>query len=230
MRLIISILVNNLLLWAGLFYVVFFSNTDIKMNYLKDVSGLSEEEGILLLSDYEVAIEYIESDKEKSTIIYSKPQPGELVYENQTITLYLSKGYYLYRYKNLENLIYDDTKDYLAKLINDYQVEVVITYKKDNYLLDGLIYNQITKDEFIEEKDVLELVVISNPKTVKIPDFTGWHYKDLIKYSNDNNINFTFEYVMILYPANYAVGQSVEAGSMVLKNSNPITIYLAKEN
>jgi hypothetical protein len=35
---------------------------------------------------------------------------------------------------------------------------------------------------------------------------------------------------MILYPANYAVGQSVVAGSMVLKNSNPITIYLAKEN
>ena len=63
MRLIISILVYNLLLWAVLFYVVFFSNTDIKMNYLKDVSGLSEEEGILLLSDYEVAIEYIESDK-----------------------------------------------------------------------------------------------------------------------------------------------------------------------
>ena len=70
----------------------------------------------------------------------------------------------------------------------------------------------------IEEKDVLELVVISNPKTVKIPDFTGWHYKDLIKYSIDNNINFIFEYVILLYPANYAVGQSVEAGSMVLKN------------
>ena len=230
MRLIISILVYNLLLWAVLFYVVFFSNTDIKMNYLKDVSGLSEEEGILLLSDYEVAIEYIESDKIKSTILNSKPQPGELVYENQMITLYVSKGYYLDRYKNLENLIYDDTKDYLEKLINDYKVEVVITYKKDNHLLDGLIYNQITKDEFIEEKDVLELVVISNPKTVKIPDFTGWHYKDLIKYSIDNNINFIFEYVILLYPANYAVGQSVEAGSMVLKNSNPITIYLAKEN
>jgi beta-lactam-binding protein with PASTA domain len=200
------------------------------MNYLKDVSGLSEEEGILLLSDYEVAVEYVESDKEKSTILYSKPQPGELVYENQMITLYVSKGYYLDRYMNLENLIYDDMKDYLEELINDYHVEVVITYKKDNHLLDGLIYNQITKDEFIEEKDVLELVVISNPKTVKIPDFTGWHYKDLLKYSKDNNINFTFEYVMILYPANCAVGQSVEAGSMVLKNSNPITIYLAKEN
>ena len=76
MRLIISILVYNLLLWAVLFYVVFFSNTDIKMNYLKDVSGLSEEDGILLLSDYEVAIEYVESDKEKSTILYSIPNQG----------------------------------------------------------------------------------------------------------------------------------------------------------
>ena len=92
------------------------------------------------------------------------------------------------------------------------------------------IKNKIKYSVDSKRKDVLELVVISNPKTVKIPDFTGWYYKDLIKYSNENNINITFEYVMILYPANYAVGQSVEAGSMVLKNSNPITIYLAKEN
>ena len=92
------------------------------------------------------------------------------------------------------------------------------------------VHDELIFDVVAEEKDVLELVVISNPKTVKIPDFTGWYYKDLIKYSNENNINITFEYVMILYPANYAVGQSVEAGSIVLKNSNPITIYLAKEN
>jgi hypothetical protein len=30
------------------------------------VSGLNEDDGILLLSDYEIAIEYVESDKEKS--------------------------------------------------------------------------------------------------------------------------------------------------------------------
>ncbi len=230
MRLFIGIIVYNLLLNIVLFYVIFFSNNDIKMNYLKDVAGMNEEDGILLLSDYEIAIEYLESDLKKSTILYSKPASGELVYEKQMVTLYVSKGYYLDRYKNLENQIYDDTKEYLTNLINTYQIEVVITYKNDNHLLDGLIYEQIIKDEFIEKEDVLELVVISNPKTVKIPDFTGWHYKDIIKYSVDNNINFTFEYVMILFPSDYAIGQSVIAGATVLKNSNPITIYLAKEN
>ena len=62
-----------------------------------------------------------------------------------------------------------------------------------NFTKEGVMDNlNIDNNELIEEKDVLELVVISNPKTVKIPDFTGWYYKDLIKYSIDNNINFTF--------------------------------------
>ena len=137
MRVIIGFIIYNVLLVLLVFYVIFFSGTDIKMHYLKDVSGKKEDDGILLLNDYQIAIEYVESDQEKSTILYSKPQAGELVFENQMITLYISKGYYLDRYKILKNQIYDDCEEYLNKLINDYQIELVITYKKDNNLLDG---------------------------------------------------------------------------------------------
>ena len=230
MRLFFGIIVYNVLLLAVLFYTFFFSNDDIKLYYLKDVSGMNEEEAIIELSSYQIALEYLESEKEKETILYSKPAAGQLVYENQMITLYVSKGYYLERFKNLENQIYDDCKDYLNKLITDYQIEVVITYKKDSNLLDGLIYKQITKDDYVEKLDVIELVVISNPKIVKIPNFIGWYYQDVINYSIENNINVSFEYIVVLYPKDYVVGQSESAGKFVLKNSNPIIIYLAKEN
>jgi beta-lactam-binding protein with PASTA domain len=97
-------------------------------------------------------------------------------------------------------------------------------------MLDGLIYKQKSESDYIDYNDIFELVVISNPKTVTIPDFMGWNYMDLLRFTNENDINVIIEYVSMLYPSNHVVGQSVEAGEMILKNSNPITIYLAKEN
>ncbi len=229
-KIYLGIIIYNVLLIVLVFYTIFFANNDIKMNYLKDVSGKKEEEGIELLSDYQIALEYVESPKQKNTILYSKPSAGELVYENQMVTLYVSKGYLTEKYRNLENMMYDDCEEYLASLIEKYKIEVVITYEKNNKHLDGLIYKQKTLDEYIDLNDVIELVVISNPKSIIITDFTGWHYKDVIKYAEENSINIYFEYISILFPIDYVVGQSVPAGMEVLKNSNPITIYLAKEN
>ena len=230
MRIYLGIIIYNVLLIVLVFYTIFFANNDIKMNYLKDVSGKSEEEAIVLLSDYQIALEYVESELNKNIILYSKPASGELVYENQMITLYVSKGYLTEKYRNLENMMYVDCKEYLESLIKKYKLEVVITYEKNNKHLDGLIYKQKTKDQYIDLNDTLELVVISNPKSVIIVDFIGWHYKDVLKYTEENSVNVVFEYIPILFPKDYVVGQSVIAGTDVLKNSNPITIYLAKEN
>ena len=229
-RIYLGIIIYNVLLIVLVFYTIFFANNDIKMNYLKDVSGKSEEEGIEILSDYQIALEYIESQKEKNVILYSKPSAGELVYENQMVTLYVSKGYLSEKYRNLENMMYEDCWEYLQSLIEKYKIEVVITYERNNKHLDGLIYKQKMLDEYIDLNDVIELVVISNPKSIIITDFTGWHYKDVIKYAEENSVNVYFEYITILFPKDYVVGQSVLAGTKVLKNSNPITVYLAKEN
>ena len=109
----------------------------------------------------------------------------------------------------------------------EYDIKIKVYYEQE---IDGLIYAQLTDDDFIDRGETLELVVISNPKAIKIPSFIGWYYKDVLNYSRENNINVYFEYIEILYPKDYVVGQSVNAGSLVLKNSNPITIYLAKEN
>ena len=101
--------------------------------------------------------------------------------------------------------------------------------KKDNLMLDGLIYKQFSDDDFIDIGETVELVVISNPKTIKIPDFIGWSYIELLKYCQQNELNIIIEYIPILYLRNHVVGQSVSAGEEVLKNSNPIVIYLSKE-
>lgn len=230
MRLYLGIIIYNILLIISVFYVIFFANNDIKMNYLKDVTGKTLDEGILLLADYQIALEYIESETKKNVILYSKPAAGQLVYENQMITLYVSKGYLPERYRNLENMLYEDCEEYLESLIKKYKIEVIITYEKNNKHLDGLIYKQKMIDEYIDLNDRIELIVISNPKSVAIPDFIGWHYRDVINYAKENSVNVSFEYIPILFPKDYVVGQSVTANTYVLKNSNPIIIYLAKEN
>ena len=210
-------------------YTFFFSANDVKVQNLKDVSGLALDDALNKLIDYEISIEYVESNKEKETVLYTQPLSNKLVYEKQMITLYVSKGYLKEKYRNLENIMYEDSKEYLNKLVKEYKIELVVTYKNDNMMLDGLIYKQNSETNYIDYNDTLEIVVISNPKTVILPDFTGWNYMELLRYINENDINVILEYVSILYPSNHVVSQSVLPGERVLKNSNPITIYLAKE-
>lgn len=230
MRLFIISAIYNLLLIFVLAYIIIFASNDIKMHYLEDISGLSEEDGVLKLSNYEIGIVYIESDKEKSTILYTKPAANDLVYENELVTVYVSKGYKTPVYKTLLKQKYSDVKTYIDDIKKEYNLNVIITYNEDDYLPDGLVIEQHTKDQFIDNNDVLELVIISNPKAIQIPNFIGWHYKDIMSYCSKNRINYEFEYVEILFPKDYAVGQSVAIGEYVLKNSNPIIIYISKEN
>ena len=93
MRFIFGIIIYNILAVLLLFYVLFFSSNDIKMQYLKDVSGIMESEAIEILVDYEINIEYVESSKKRQTVLYTKPASNELVYDKQMITLYVSKGF-----------------------------------------------------------------------------------------------------------------------------------------
>ena len=229
MRIFLCFVVYNILLLTLFLYTYFFSSIDIQVRYLKDVSGLNEEEAINLLKDYEITIEYVESDEKRNTVVYTKPYALELVYDKQMITLYVSKGYLTEKYRILENKIYDNEKEYLTKLVNDYKIELVITYVENSMMLDGLIYKQVTPNQFISYNDTLELYVVSNPKIVIIPDFTGWNYIDLLNWKNQNDINMEIIYIHALFPKNHVVSQSVNPGEKVLKDSNPITIYLSKE-
>lgn len=230
MRLLVISAVYNILLIFIFIYTFIFTGNDIKMHYLQDIRGFKEEDGVLLLDNYEVAIIYIESDEEKSTILYTKPQSNELVYENQLITVYVSKGYETPKFATLEKKHYNDVVLYINKIKEEYELDVKITYLKDKFLPDGLILEQKTTDQFIDLHDKLELVVIDNPKSVQIPNFVGWNYRKVLDYAIENDINIEFEYVEILYPKNYVIGQSVTEGDYVLKNSNPIIIYISKES
>ena len=199
------------------------------MHNLIDLANMTEEEALSHLTDYQVAVKYVESKKPKGLVLYTEPEANEFVYDNQMITLYVSKKSLL-KFENLENQIYDDCLDYLIEMKEKYGVEVIVSYVKNSQLPDGLIYKQTTKDDYLEENDRLELTVISNPKTVSVPNFVGWYYIDVLKYANENNINVEFEYISILFPKDYVVGQSILEGELVYIAANPIIIYLSKEN
>lgn len=229
MRLFISVVIYNILLIGFGLYIIFFSNNEIKMHYMNDLSGLTEEESIKELEKYEISIEYIESPNEKNTVVYTNPTSKELVCEGQMIVLYISKGYQREKVKSLVNQLYSDSESYLKSLINDYKAEVVIKYVLDDDNIDGLITEQKTSKEYLDDNMTIELTIISNPKTVVIPDFSGWYYKEVIKFGLENMIEIEFEYISILYPKDYVVGQSIDCGTVVLKRNTTIIIYLSKE-
>ena len=143
--------------------------------------------------------------------------------------LYISKGYLREKYQNIENTLYEDNKEYLNNLVKNYKIELTVTYKKDKTMLDGLISNQNTLDRYVDFGEQLEIVVISNPKTVVLPDFIGKNYIEVLKFAQENDLNIIVEFIPILYLNNHVVGQSVLPGEEILKNSNPIIIYLSKE-
>ena len=210
------------------FYTVNIGKKDVQMEYLPNVLNLNIDEGLELLDDFEVNVLYIESKKDKDFIVSSDPKPNSLVYENQVITLYISAGNNIKRYDNLENQMYEDSLDYINFLIKKHEINVIISYINDLYMVDGLIYRQISEDEFIDRHDKLELVVVKNERKIVLPSFIGWYYKDVIKYANKNSLIILFEYIDFLYQEDYVVGQSIDSGTEVLKNSSPIIIYLAK--
>ena len=229
MRIIIVLTIYNILLISSFLYTYLFSSEDIKVRYLKDVTGLEEDQAIDVLMNYEITLEYVESSTEKDKVLYTSPKAGELVYDKQMVTLYISKGYLREKYQNIENTLYEDNKEYLNNLVKDYKIELTVTYKKDKTMLDGLISNLNTLDQYVDFNEQLEIVVISNPKTVVLPDFIGKNYVEVLKFAQENDLNIIVEFIPILYLNNHVVGQSVLPGEEVLKNSNPIIIYLSKE-
>lgn len=228
MKKIIGLIIFNLILVLFVFYKINISSNDVKVSYLKNVNNLNIDDGMEKLQNFEISVLYIDSELTKDTILYTEPKANSLVYDNQMITLFVSKGYSTVKFKNLENQVYDNCIEYIENIKKAYNLNVVITYKENKYLLDGLIHSQIITDEYIDQNDTLELVVISNKKVITLPDFIGWHYKDVILYANEKDLRIEFEYVEIFYASDYVVGQSVNSGTKVLKNSNSIKIYLAK--
>ena len=206
------------------------SDDGIKMLSLKDVSGYYYEDGLTILSDFEITIEYTESEIEKDTILYTLPNAGEIVYIGQMVKIYVSRGYRSLTYENLLNELYSNKKDYLLDLVDKYEIKLEVNYKDDNILVDGLIYNVEMKDFYVDKYDSIVLTVINNPKTVILPDFMGWYYVDVLNYAIKNQIKVEFIYIPIMYITDFVVGQSVKPNTTVLKNNGSIIVYLAKEN
>lgn len=230
MKFYIGIVIYNIILLLVIIYLLNYTNNDIKMSYLKDVSGLKLDSGLEYLSDYEINVLYVESDVTESTILYTNPKANSLVYEKQNVTLYVSSGFINEKYEPVKNRMYEDSVEYLESIKKTYNLNIIISYKEDRYLPDGLIYEFVVENDTISYNDNVYITVIKNTKYVLIPDFSSWYYKDVISYANTHDIKIEFIYMDIYFTPDFVVGQSVKAGSKVLKNSNPIIIYVAKRS
>lgn len=219
----------NFLLIAVAFYIFFLSGKEIKMYNIPDLRNLYEEEGISLLSEFDIAINYVESDKEKNKILYTEPNHNQLIFKDQLIVLYVSRGNDP-KYKKLKNQIYDDCKKYLEEIKTEYNLEIIVKYLENPDFPNGLIIEQNIPNEYISNSDIMELVVVTNSKTVILPEFIGWKAQEVLKYAKENKINVEFEYIDFLFEKDCVIGQSVKAGELVFKQGNPVIIYLAKEN
>ena len=101
MKIYLAIVSFNIVLFVVVICLVNFTGNDIRMSYLKDVSGYDLESGLDYLHEYEINVSYIESREKESTILYTKPKANSLVYEHQSITLYVSSGYESEKYKDI---------------------------------------------------------------------------------------------------------------------------------
>lgn len=229
MRKYFVLFIYNFLLIALVFYIYFISSNNVKMYNVPDLSNLKDTVGIELLKDFDIAIEYVESDVNKDTILYTFPKANQLIFKDQRIIIYVSSGNKA-KYKNLTNQIYVDCQDYLNKIKEEYSLKIVTKYIEDSKYPNGLIIKQITPNKYLNSGDLVELVIIKNENTVKIPNFFGWKDIDVVKYCNENKINVELEYIEFLFEANCVVAQSVKEKELVIKQGNPIIIYLAKES
>ena len=230
MKFYIGIVIYNIILLLAVIYLFNFASNDFKMSYLKDVSGLKLDSGLEYLSDYEINVLYVESEKDEAIILYSQPKANSLVYEKQSITLYVSSGYNPEKYESIKNKMYEDSVEYLESIKKTYNLNIIINYKEDRYLPDGLIYDFQTDSDVIINNDTVYITVIKNTKYIIIPDFYGWYYKDVLNYAKNNEIKIDIIYTDLFYTPDFVIGQSVKEGTKVLKNSNPIIIYVAKRS
>lgn len=229
MKWFFGIVIVNILLVSYVIFTIKFSYVSVLKEPLENVINYNLNDAITKLGQHEIEIKYVESNEAKDVIIKTTPQPNEYVKKDERIILYVSKGYISEKYPNIINLPYESIKEKLDKLVNKYELQLKINYIEDKNLPDGLIVSFSKVDEIIKKNDIIELTIIKNNKYVVLPDFYGWYYEDVLNFLNQNDLKAIFVYKVSLSYPDYVIGQSIKPYEEVLKNSDGLIIYLAKE-
>ncbi len=91
-KLMIVCIVLNLFIVAG-FAIFLFSTGDKEIAYMHDVVNYSLNEAKNELDDYKLEINYIESELDYNSVVYTIPSKNELTQKGQTIKIFVSLGY-----------------------------------------------------------------------------------------------------------------------------------------
>lgn len=224
MRYIFSLLVINIALVLSMFLKL-VENNEPEVTFLPEVEGLSLNDALERLSDFETRINYLESGTEKDVLLNTSPKGNSLVYYGQTIILNVSLGYESEKYRDLTNTLYNDNLEYIDYLKNECQVRIVINYINTNQHLDGLILNMNLCDE-IKQNDELIIEVAKNPKTIIMPDFNGCYYQEVLAFAQKYEIEVKFYFIEGFMESGFVLNQSIKPGTPILKKGCYLEIFL----
>lgn len=207
----------NISIFSVFSYYLFFRSNDNELIYMIDVINLEKQEVSNLLDDYELEFIYIDSNKEKDSVVYTSPKVNEITQKGQKISIYLSTGEEKIYYDNLVNKYYEANVEYLEFLENEYNINVIIENQLSDDYPNGVIVYQSTNG-IINKNDTFIITVNYNNSLILIPNLIGKTENEVISIFKDEDIILHFIYdnnskEKLVYK------QSIEPNSLVIKGT-----------
>ncbi len=226
----IYIICSLLIFFLFTFFVLYPKSLNNEELLIPDYLYLKKDDVIDKLDkNFIVKYQYIESEKEKNTILDIYPKPNTIVKNKSNIILYLSSGSINTKMIKVVNRYYEDIIDDILDLKNNLNFNIYIEYEKTKIYPDGyIIYQYPNESEVINDKVILRLS--KNESYIYIPDFRLMEEALFIDFCKKNNLKYIIEYEqtmdfldnIIIYQSYfsdyYFIDSEYEIKIIVLKN------------
>lgn len=215
----------------GWIYYIFLSPYIInkKEVVIPDVVGLSEKDGIKKLDDNNIKYKIIYIQDSQEFVLKTIPYAGVNIKNNCVIDVYI--GHVFPRsYKSYLGLVYDDVRNEIELLCNDYGLELIIEYKEDDSLVSGVIIDESIKDgSIIESGDTLVLTISKSNSFFVMPNLVGLDIYDALKILEEYKIKAIVNYYVSPIGYDIVIFQSISKDSIIKKgNQYEVTLYVSK--
>ena len=196
---------------------------------IPDVVGLKEEVLIEKLDEENIKykITYLKSDSD--LVLKTFPYAGMKIKKDFIIDVFIGK-IIPKSYCGYLGLLYTDVKEEIEILCNDFNLNLIINYKEDNFQIAGVIIDEsIVVGEEVKYGDTLILTVSMNNLYFKMPNLVGLNIYDALKIIDDYNLKVNVEYYSSFFDYDTVLFQSINKDTIIKKgNQYEITLYVSK--
>lgn len=159
---------------GGLIFFMFMNGNDGDVSMMPDLTGLTMEEAMEVLAEYDVEIsedinEELSQEHEAGRIINTDPKAGRTITSDTVVTITISKGKYI-RIKDYVGVQLDTAKAELEEL--GYTVRV--SYKTSNERVGTVLEQSVRANTNIDPDDAREITLtVSQGSAIVIDDYVG---------------------------------------------------------